>query len=166
MLKSDRGTVLYLRVFKKGSVAPHVINVINEQVAGIICSSDDPENAFKDGALSGLLQHFERDSISLIKNSGLVVTPLADLGKAGDVDRIELTISYPDGTTKLGTRRAENEIGTLLWDDNLIRNLKDMKPEYFWTGDSKTNPAVLVIKGGEVVDRFCDHAQMNGCNSQ
>ena len=166
MLKIDRGTVLYVRFFKNGINTPQVINVIAEQIAGIVCGSDHPEKAFKMGTLSGELKHSEKDSIALIKSSGAMVKSLLDLGNARDIDKIELTIVYPDGTTKLGTRSAKNGIGTLIWDDNLIRNLSEMDPEYFWTSDSKTNPAVLVVKDGVVVDRFCDHSQMNGCNSQ
>ena len=156
MLKNDRGTVLYVRVFKKGVSTPQVINVIAEQIAGIACGSDFPEKAFKSGTLSGELKHSERDSITLIKSSGTMVKSLLDIDNSEDIEKIELTIVYPDGTTKFGTRSAKNGIGTLIWDDNLIRNLSGMDPKYFWTSDNKTNPAVLVVKDGVVVDRFCD----------
>lgn len=165
MLKNDRGTILYLRVFKIGSTVPSIVNVFSEKIAGITFDSDGLEKAFKVGTLSGLLETRTKGSIALIKDSGVVVQPSPDLGKSVDIEKVEFTVVYPDGTTKMGTRSAKNGIGTLIWDDNLIRNLRSLNSDYFWTGDNKTNPAILVVKGGEVVDRACDPSTTEGCSA-
>lgn len=165
MLKDDRGTILYLRLFTNGRTLPSVVNVLSEQVGGITFDSDRLEHAFKEGTLSGIQKARTEGSIALIKNSGDVVEASPALGKGVDITRVEFTVVYPDGTTKMGVRGAENGIGTLIWNDDLVRRLSRMDPNYFWTGDNETNPAVLVIMDGEVVDRACDHSTTQGCTA-
>lgn len=131
MLKDDRGTILYLRLFTSESAIPSVVNVMSEQVGGITFDVDRLQHAFKEGALSGLQKVRAEGSISLIKNSGDVIEASPALGRGEDITRIEFTVVYPDGSTKMGVRSAKDGIGTLIWNDDLVRGLNRLAPDYF-----------------------------------
>ena len=164
MLKTDRGTILYLRLFKAGSDKPMMINAFSEEISGIAFDTTDLDKAFSEGTLSGFPKDRPSKSISLIKTTGAIVDAADDFGFGNAIERVEFTVVYPDGTAKIGARSAKDGIGTLVWDDDLIRKIRSMRNDFYWTGVWGTNPALLVIKQGEVVDRACDHSTTHGCN--
>lgn len=163
MLKNDRGTILYLRLFYRGVEAPSVIDVFSGGIAGFTIDTESVDLAFEDGTVSSKSETAPNRTIRFIKSSGSNFTLVEHDKSIDNFERMEFTVVYPDGSTKIGRRTVKDDIDTVVWDDNLVAKLRSIKPDYYWTGENLTNPALLFIKGGIVVDRACDHSTRGGC---
>ncbi|ELP6741370.1 hypothetical protein WD376_004274 [Vibrio vulnificus] len=161
MIKSDRGTVLFVRLYKKGSEEPIVINVVDKNLGGIVVDGMNLEHAFDNRAILGSSKRFTPSSVAGIQSTGIVDDLSPDIGSVEQLDKIELTIVYPNGFAKISERSGDRLRGSLVWDDNLIKKVKSLNPDTYWTGDWTNNPAILAFVNGQVVEEMC--RLMPGC---
>lgn len=161
MPKLDRGTVLFLRLYLKDTPDPIVIDVARKHICGLILDGIDLSHSFDQKVLIGAPSLLAKNSVSCIYADGYVDKVASDIVDFDDIEKIWLTLVYPDGSTKVTERSGDALRSPILWDDALIRKLKQLKIEDFWTDDWRTNPALVTIEPDGSLAMEC--TVMPGC---
>lgn len=175
LLKKDRGTVMFLRLFKSGEQEPFVIDVQEQGISGIALNAEKLSEAFEEKTIIGPPKHLNKDSVAIVGSDGILRDIPFNIRSSSEIDKVQFTVLYPDGTTKLGERSnctdvarhmgdpRCSDIGTLIWDDNLVRYLRGFDPADYWGDNWRNNPAAIAILNGNIVGRHCDSSTTEPC---